>query len=228
MPSSQDVAGTAVRVWRRRNVPDGKADSEALRPPRAWGNAADGTWRFTWTMRFGAGRACNGRICWPTTSTNCIGSRQRSASTRSRIKVRRGPRFPITISRHTNAAAPSREGQSRAVATRSSRFCAGHDPPMALECVPSHSGHWPSLNGPLAEPAWGPDLYCGSGLSGRCSLPTPQRPRGLIPGQHAFCKRTYCEQRTNHVHCPGCCSLLVFRITVIRSGSNGYGCATSR
>ena len=209
-----------VRVWRRR-----EADSEALRPPRLGGNSADRMWRFTWTMRFGAGRACNGRIYWPTTSTNCIGSPARSASTRCRIKVRRGPRFPITISRRTNGAAPSREGQLHVVATRSSRFCAGRDPPTTLTCVPSRNGHLAGLTvaGFAREPArsFPASFPLASGL---------QSSRWRSPGQlpPRFYARTYCERRTNSVHCPRCCSLLVFRITVIRSGSNGYGCATSR
>ena len=154
-PSCSGVAGTAVQVWWPREFAwrqSGLGGSQAL---RARGNAAGGTWRFTWMMRFGAGRACNGLICWPTTSTNCIASPRRSASIWCRIKVRRGPRFPITISRHMNGAAPSREGQLHVVATRSSRFCAGRDPPTILTCVPSRDGHLAGLTvaGFAREPA---------------------------------------------------------------------------
>lgn len=205
-----------------------QADSDALRPLRARGNAAGGTWRFTWMMRFGAGRACNGRICWPTTSTNCIASPRRSASICCRIKVRRGPRFPITISRRTNGAAPSREGQLHVVATRSSRFCAGRDPPTTLTCVPSRNGHLAGLTvaGFAREPARSfPASFpfpLASGLQSR-------RWRSDPASYPRFYAREHIANGEQTVYIASrCCSLLVFRITVIRSGSNGYGCATSR
>ncbi len=210
----------------RANLPGGKADSDALRPLRARGNAAGGTWRFTWMMRFGAGRACNGRICLPTTSTNCIASPRRSASICCRIKVRRGPRFPITISRRTNGAAPSREGQLHVVATRSSRFCAGRDPPTTLTCVPSRNGHLAGLTvaGFAREPArsFPASFPLASGLqSSRWRSDPANYP-------HFYAREHIANGEQTVYIAPRCCSLLVFRITVIRSGSNGYGCATSR
>ena len=202
-----------------------KPDSDALRPLRARGNAAGGTWRFTWMMRFGAGRACNGRICWPTISTNCTASPRRSASICCRIKVRRGPRFPITISRRTNGAAPSREGQLHVVATRSSRFCAGRDPPTTLTCVPSRNGHLAGLTAGFArEPArsFPASLPLASGLqSSRWRSDPASYP-------HFYAREHIANGEQTVYIAPRCCSLLVFRITVIRSGSNGYGCATSR
>jgi hypothetical protein len=111
------------------------------------------------------------------------------------------------------------------VATRSSRFCAGRDPPTTLTCVPFRDGHLAALTvaGFAREPArsFPASFPLASGLN-------PAAGDQARPVTPRFYTRTYCERRTNSVHCPRCCSLLVFRITVIRSGSNGYGCATSR
>ena len=56
----------------RADLPGGSGFGCAGRRPD---NVGGGTWRSMSTMRSGAGRACNGRTCWPTTSTNCTASR---------------------------------------------------------------------------------------------------------------------------------------------------------
>ena len=113
-PCAQQCELGGQRICRRQRLAAGRD------------NVGGGTWRSMSTMRSGAGRACNGRICWPTASMNCTASPRTSASTGCRIRDHRGPRSPTTTSRPTSGAAPSRGVRLPAAATRSWWCCAGH------------------------------------------------------------------------------------------------------
>ena len=80
---------------------------------------------FTSTRRSGNGGASNGPTCSPTTPTTSIASRPRSGFIARRIRDRRGPRSPISISRHTNGDGQSRMARLPAAAMRLLLWCVG-------------------------------------------------------------------------------------------------------